>query len=200
MTGEDVPSAELLWVHAGGGSKLVALNRDGTRPSPFLALPGRLNAKTAAAVHAGRYGVCMVKDVGEYMHQDREHYKMRLKRSTWRLSWHGPRHVTSVAALRREVRRRQRRAGQLMAGWNALADLCGVQPPAAARRLKGRGHARIHTQKGHVARLTASNETGYYPYLQRIVARQHNAVGKKFKSVAARRTAILKKIIRRQYT
>lgn len=155
------------------------------RPGPFRVYSGRVSkAKLDALTGGGRVEV--VKNVGYFMKEHAGQYRMRRSGKAVRLRWSGVRHVASMAAVRKEMKARQRKAGQLMAGWKALAARSGGKLPAAVQKQRGKGTATVKRDRRHGAVLEAHNK-GFYPGLQRIVDRQMPALRKKVRSMAKKR-------------
>lgn len=161
------------------------------RPSPFRVVRGKPSRKTLAAMNAGKWRVEFVEDLQEFMARSRQYYMGR-RGSTYRLKWSGVRHVTTLAAVRQEVRRRQHLAGKLMAGWKPLAHAAGTKLPAAVEKQSGKGSARIRRSVLHKATLEGRN-AGHYPELQKLVNRQIPWIMKRNKQLAKKRAKQLGK-------
>lgn len=165
----------------------------GGRPSPFRVISGRPTRKMLAAMNVGqRHKVEFAKgNLGEFMRNAGQYYMGR-EGSTYRMKWSGPRHVTTMAAVRAEIRRRQHLVGKLMAGWKPLAAKTKVKLPAAAAKASGKGSAKVSRDGAHKAVLTASNG-GHYPQMQAIINRQLPGLRKKNRNLAKRRAKTLSK-------
>lgn len=166
--------------------------------SPFRVVRGRVGKKALAALGVGRYGVEYVTDVGQYMTENRERYRVyaRYKGAAARMHWYGVRHVATVASVRKEIRRRQALAGKLMAGWKPLAHKSGTRLPAAVEKQTGRGSAKIRRSTLHKATLEGRNG-GHYPALQELVNRQVPWILKRNRSIAKKRAKQLGKKLKK---
>lgn len=155
--------------------------------SPFRVVRGRMSKKALAALGVG-HRVEFVKNVGAHIAENRENYRVyaRYRDSAARMRWHGVRHVATVASVRREIKARQRRAGQLMAGWKALAARSGGKLPAAVQKQRGKGTATVRRDRRRGAVIEGHNK-GFYPGLQRIVNSQMPALREKVRRMAKRR-------------
>lgn len=155
--------------------------------SPFRVVRGRVSKRALAALGVG-HRVEFVKNVGAHIAENRANYRVyaRYKGAAARMHWHGVRHVATVASVRREIKARQRKAGQLMAGWKALAARSGAKLPAAVQKQRGKGTATVKRDWRGGAVIEGHNK-GFYPGLQRIVDRQMPALRKKVRSMAKKR-------------
>lgn len=162
--------------------------------SPFRVVRGRVGKKALAALGVGRYGVEYVTDVGQYMTANRERYRVyaRYKGAAARMHWYGVRHVATVASVRKEMKARQKKAGQLMAGWKAMARKSGAKLPTAVEKQSGKGSAVIRRNSGHKVEMEAINKGGYNG-LQTIVDRQMPGLREKLKGMAKERAEQLGK-------
>lgn len=194
---EPFSDEDIVWFTLGDGTRIARFKyRGDDRPSPFRVMQGRVSKKALAAMNVGKWRVEFVKsDLGGFMRSKRQYY-MGPNGSAYRLKWRGPRHVTTMAAVRAEIRRRQYLAGRLMAGWNPFAKKVKVRLPAAAGRHSGAGTATTKRDSKHKAVLTATNK-GHYPGLQDIVNRQMPGIRKKNRSIAKRRAAALGKKLKK---
>lgn len=165
------------------------------RPSPFRVMRGRPSKKTLAALNVGKWRVEFVQDLQGFMARSRQYY-MGLRGSTYRLKWSGVRHVTTLAAVRQEVRRRQHLAGKLMAGWKPLAHAAGTKLPAAVEKQTGKGSAKIKHSMLHKAVLEGRN-SGHYPELQKLVNRQVPWILKRNRALAKKRAKQLGKKLKK---
>lgn len=166
------------------------------RPSPFRVVRGKPSRKTLAALNVGpRYKVEFVQELPEFMAKSGQYY-MGLRGSTYRLKWSGVRHVTTMGAVRAEIRRRQHLAGKLMAGWKPLAHKAGTRLPADVEKQTGRGSAKVRRSVLHKATLEGRNG-GHYPALQKLVNRQVPWIMKRNRSIAKRRAKQLGKKLRK---
>lgn len=160
--------------------------------SPFRVIEGRMGKVKAALYNVGRYGVKYVQqNLGEFMDEQGTYPLRKTRKGVYRLRWHGVRHVTTRAAVKVEVRRRQHLVGKLMHGWEPLAKKAKVKLPAAAKR-GGKGTAKVRHDGKHKAVLDATNN-GHYPELQRIVNRQLPGIRKKNAALAKKRAKALAK-------
>lgn len=163
------------------------------RPGPFRVYQGNVSKAKLAGLGVGGK-VEHVRNVGSFMRGRGGQYRMRRRGRAVRLSWVGVRHVASQAAVRKEMKARQRKAGKLMAGWKAMARKSGGKLPAAVEKQSGRGSAAIRKSRQHKAVLEAKNSGGYRG-LQAIVDRQMPAVRKKVRALAKKHAkAIGKKL------
>lgn len=165
------------------------------RPGPFRVYSGRVSkAKLAALAAGGRVEV--VKNVGDFMKEHAGQYRMRRSGKAVRLRWSGVRHVASMAAVRKEMKARQRKAGRLMAGWKPLAHAAGTKLPAAVEKQSGKGSARIRRSMLHKAVLEGRN-AGHYPELQKLVNRQIPWLQKRNRQLAKKRAKQLGKKLKK---
>ena len=166
----------------------------GDKVSPFRVMRGRVSQKKLDALHVGKWRVRYIQDVGKWMRESGQYWMSR-RGNTWRMRWEGTRHVTTEAAVRREIRRRQRLAGSLMAGWKALAHESGVKLPAAVEKQRGRGTAKMRRSAAHKAVLEARNK-GKYPELQVLVDRQMPYLRKRNKQILKRKLKKMGKVLK----
>lgn len=148
----------LIYRYGRDGRLHAFLVDDGGRrrsPSPFRVLRRRPGARALEALRAG--GAEFVDDVGGWIRSRPEQYRMERRRGVRRLWWHGTRHFSTVAAVRREANARKARAGQLLAGWKAAAAKCAARIPAAVSRQPGRGTARLRRDRRHGCVLVVTN-------------------------------------------
>ncbi len=166
---EDLDPAEvdIRWFTLPGASprdrKAVLWADQNRQPGPFVAV--KRTAQNRAALDAIRenpngYGVRFVTSVGKHLKQA-GNYNLRRKGRVWRLSWHGPRHISTAPRVNAEIRRRQKKVGGQAAGWNPLARFAGVEVPSTCSHVKGRGAARVVRRRGDQARLMATNKQHY---------------------------------------
>ena len=182
---------DIFWFTNANGDRVARFgNYEGGRVSPFRVMRGRVSQKKLDALHVGKFRVRFIDDVGAWMKKSGQYY-MRWRGSAWRLNWVGTRHVTTQAAMNREIRRRQRLAGSLMAGWKALAHEVGAKLPAAVERQAGRGTAKMKKSQLHKATLEARNR-GKYPELQVLVDRQMPYLRKRNKQILKKRMKKMK--------
>ena len=181
---------DIFWFTTANGDRVARFNDyNGGRPSPFRVISGRVSKKMLKAMNVGRYRVQFVQsDLSSWMKKSgtRSWYYMDREYNTYRLKWRGTRHVTTMAAVRAEIRRRQALAGSLMAGWKPLAHKAGTRLPAAVERQQGRGSATVQRSAMHKATLTGKNG-GHYPELQHLVNRQIPWLRKKNARLAKKR-------------
>ena len=164
------------------------------RPSPFRVFSGPVSKAKLNALGAGTR-VEYAKNVGSFMAARPKQYRMRRSGRAVRLAWSGVRHVASMAAVRKEMKARQKRAGRLMAGWKAMARKAGTKLPAAVEKQSGKGSATIKRSRQHKAVLTAHNR-GNYRGLQKIVDRQLPGLQKKLRSLAKKRAKNMRKALK----
>lgn len=177
---------DIFWYHDKGGvlrARIGGYTDD--RPSPFRVMRSRPSKKALAALNVGRHKVEFVQDLPGFISKSRQYYMGR-SGSTYRLKWSGPRHVTTTAAVRQEIRRRQHLAGRLMAGWKPLAHVAGTKLPAAVEKQSGKGSAKIRHSMLHKAVLEGRNG-GHYPALQKLVNRQVPWILKRNRALAKKR-------------
>lgn len=188
---------DIFWYHDGKG---VLRARIGgyteKRPSPFRVVRGKPSRKTLAALNVGQqHKVEFVQDLAGFMPRSGQYYMGR-RGSTYRLKWKGVRHVTTLGAVRQEIRRRQHLAGQLMAGWKPLAHAAGTKLPAAVEKQSGKGSAKIRHSMLHKAVLEGRN-SGHYPELQKLINRQVPWILKCNRALAKKRAKQLGKKLRK---
>lgn len=159
------------WQRVGGEGRLVltppdqtdALGRKkrGSNIGPFLAVSGKITDAKRREVNVGKYGVKLITGLRSYVIAHSDVYKMRRRGKAMRLTWHGPRHAAKLSEIRKEVSRRQKQVGKLMAGWRAMASWCGAKLPAFVQAFPGKGEAKFSRPKPHAAQLTGKNSTPY---------------------------------------
>ena len=184
---EPFSDEDIVWFTLGDGTRIARFKyRGDARPSPFRVMQGRVSKKALAAMNVGKWRVEFVKgNLGGFMRKAGQYYMGR-SGSTYRLKWRGTRHVTTMGAVRAEIRRRQRLAGQLMAGWKPLAHAAGTKLPAAVEKQTGKGSAKIKHSMLHKAVLEGRN-SGHYPELQKLVNRQIPWILKRNRALAKKR-------------
>lgn len=185
---EPYSEADIMWLTLGDGTRIARFKTKGNnaRPSPFRLVQGRVSQKVLAAMNVGKYHVEFIKSgLGSYMRRSTQYYMGR-RGSAYRLKWRGVRHITTMGAVRTEIRRRQHLAGKLIAGWKPLAHKVKVRLPGQAERVTGKGSVKVQRDSAHRATMTATNG-GHYPELQSIVNRQMPALRKKNRSLAKKR-------------
>lgn len=169
---------------------------DGTRrrsrASAFRIYKGRVTARKLAALGVGKYNIQSVTNIRSWVQKHPSNYRMQKVRGTYHMHWCATRHVASEAAVKAEVRRRQKNAGKLMAGWKAMAAKVGATLPSAVSRQQGNGSAAIRKSRAHRAVLNAHNR-GNYSGLQVIVDRQMAALSPRLQSMAKKRARALGK-------
>lgn len=189
---EPYSDKDIYWVTV-YGDKIARFYRKNGRPSPFRVIAGRVNERALRSMNVGRYRVEFIKhSLGGWIKHHPEQYCMGPTRRSYRFKWYGVRHVTTLGAVRTEIRRRQHLAGKLMAGWKPFAKKVKVRLPAAAEKQSGAGTVKTRSSVAHKAVLEASNK-GHYPGLQAIVDRQIPGIVKKNKGIAKRRARELAK-------
>lgn len=189
----------IVWRTKNGQHYAVFADDNGTitsrKPSPFRVIRGRVTPQKLAGLQKGRRGTQWVgSDVHAFMKTHGGQY--RLVGSPVRLRWHGARHLVSLASVRAEIRRRQARAGRLMAGWSAVAHFGKVALPSAVARHHGAGYIRIRKDKAHGAVLTAHN-VGNFSEMQAIVDKNLPKIRAKFQNTARRRAKITAQKLRK---
>lgn len=185
---EPFSDKDIVWYSLRDGTHIARfMNRATGRPSPFRVIRGRVSRQVLAAMNVGRWRVEYVqRDLAGFMRSRPGQYYMGKAGRVYRMKWRGVRHVTTAAAVAKEIRRRQRRAGALMAGWKALAARAGARLPAAVMRQTGRGSARLRRDGRHGAVLSGTN-SGNYRGLQAIVDRQLPGLRRRNVRLARRR-------------
>ncbi|MDO4818072.1 MAG: hypothetical protein Q3986_06565 [Akkermansia sp.] len=139
--GQEV-DGEMRWITVNGQPKLVF--RDKTKlarqPSPFVQVR-KIDDKVKEAHHVGKYKVEATEDPDKYMKMRpyRYYLKRRAGKGAAHLRWNGARVIALARGVKAAIRKRQKRAGTLMSGWNALAGQVGAKLPASIQRLHGRG-------------------------------------------------------------
>lgn len=191
---------DIFWFTTPNGARVARFNDyNGGRPSPFRVISGRVSKKMLKAMNVGRYRVQFVQsDLSSWMKKrgTRSWYYMDREGSTYRLKWRGTRHVTTMAAVRAEIRRRQALAGSLMAGWKPLAHKAGTKLPAAVEKQSGKGSAKIKHSMLHKAVLEGRN-VGHYPELQKLVNRQIPWILKRNRALAKKRARAMGKKLKK---
>lgn len=186
-TEEPFTDENIVWRRSKTGELFAKIEgKPGGRPSPFRVYTGRVSAAKLKALGTGSNGVEHAVNVRSFMAARPKQYRMRRRKNAVRLSWVGTRHVASQAAVRKEMKRRQKKAGTLMAGWKALAAKSGTRLPSAVQKQSGKGSASIKRSMRHKAVLEAHNR-GNYRGLQVIVDRQLPGLRKKLRSMAKKR-------------
>ena len=181
------------WFTDDAGVKRAYINlprRTKRKPSPFRVVSGRVDEAVLRSFGVGRHRVQFVSgNLGAFMAANREWYYMSERRRTWRMHWAGVRHVTTEAAVREEITRRQFLVGALMNGWEAMAKKTGYRMPGMARR-GGKGSCTVRHDAKAKATMTGTN-AGHYPGLQRIIDRQVPGIVRKNRKLAKKRAAVL---------
>lgn len=160
------------------------------KASPFRVYTNKPTKAKLAALNVG-HRVHHATNVREFISQRPGQYKFRRVGNAVRFSWEGVRHVASMAAVRREIRRRQQLAGTLMAGWKPLARKARAKLPRQIESKHGLGSASVTPCRQHKVSLVARNR-GNYKGLQRIVDRQVPGLRRKLRSMARRRAKMMK--------
>lgn len=183
---EPFSETDVYWITVGGKQLARISGKNDGRPSPFRVVAGGVDARILESMNVGKYHVKYVTDLGTFMQSSAQYYMGRRKGGrVYGLKWTGPRHVTTEAAVRAEIRRRQHLVGKLMGGWQPLCKYTGVRMPADAARQAGNGTAQV-VRSAHKAELAATNK-GHYPGLQRIINRQLPGINRKNKKLAKKR-------------
>lgn len=168
---------DFRWITVHGMPKLVRRNSEQAAPTPFIAVEGRLTPAKVRAIMAqhnvGRYHVQFItEDLSGFMKSSGQYrlsgHKVR------RLSWRGPRHLATAAAIRGEVKRRQMQVGRLAAGWAPTARLVRARMTGVPGRHAGEGSV-VKRGRGVKKSITATNSVPYSP-LGRIVKRNERRV------------------------
>ncbi len=158
-------------------------------PGPFRMVRGKVSQKKLDALGHGSYGVKYAAHVRSFMKANSGQYSFK-RRGTdraVRLSWHGTRHIASYNDVKREVQRRQKKAGQLMAGWKSFAHMAGICLQPAVESQRGKGSSKMRRSVVHGAVMTGTNK-GNYHGLQRLVDRQMPYLNRKLKTLARKHT------------
>lgn len=164
---------DFRWITVGGEPKLVLRSGHAHR-SPFFKVTGRISPKKLEALKTqygvGKYHVQYVDaDLGRFMRSVGQ-YTLRGRRVKY-LSWHGPRHLVTAAAIRAEVKRRQMQVGRLVGGWGPMAKLCGAKMTGVPKTQQGSREGRaVKRGSGLAKTVTATNSVPYSP-LRSIVKR-----------------------------
>lgn len=193
----DEKDGEMCWITVHGQPKLVFKDkyRQDRQPSPFVAVR-RIDDKAKAAHNVGKYGVEVAEDPAAYMASKPGRYYVRRRsgKGAAHLRWSGARAITTAAALKKAVRERQRRAGTLMSGWNALANEVHARLPASIKRLPGRGScARVKDNEDRL-RLSGRNSADVHRVgLDGILARRKKQIDNIIKKKLATRANILRR-------
>lgn len=154
------------WITVNGQPKLVPTRGHALR-SPFFKVAGRITPQKLEALktqyNVGKYHVQYVDgDLGSFMRSVGQ-YHLRGRKVKY-LSWNGPRHLVTAAAIRAEVKRRQMQVGRLVGGWGPMAKLCGAKmtgvPKTQAASREGRA---VKRGSGLAKTVTATNSVPYSP-------------------------------------
>lgn len=151
---------------ASGEKKLVPVSGHGML-SPFFKVTGRISPSKLAALKAqynvGKYHVQYVDgDLGSFMRSVGQ-YRISGRKVKY-LSWHGPRHLVTAAAIRAEVKRRQMQVGRLVGGWGPMAKLCGAKMAGVPKTQAGSREGRaVKRGSGLHKTVTATNSVPYSP-------------------------------------
>ena len=189
------------WITLADGSrKLVPRSGQGRR-SPFFKVTGRISPKKLEALKAqygvGKYHVQYVDaDLGRFMRSVGQ-YTLRGRRVKY-LSWTGPRHLVTAAAIRAEVKRRQMQVGRLVGGWGPMAKLCGAKMTGVPKTQQGSREGRaVKRGSGLAKTVTATNSVPYSP-LRSIVKRREkriqNGIKKRGRYLAEKKRKKLRKL------
>lgn len=160
------------WKRVGGEGRLVLTpppsqtdeigrKKRGVNIGPFLAVSGKITDAKRREYNVGKYGVKLITGLRSYVIAHADVYKMRRRGNAMRLTWHGPRHAARLSEIRKEVSRRRKQVGKLMAGWRAMASWCGAKLPAFVQAFPGKGEAKLTRPKPHAAQITGKNSTPY---------------------------------------
>lgn len=165
---------DFRWITVGGEQRLVARSGHRIERSPFFKVTGRISPKKLEALkkqyNVGKYHVQYITgDLGRFIRYSDQY---RLK-GWWvkYLSWNGPRHLVTAAAIRAEVKRRQMQVGRLVGGWGPMAKLCGAKMTGVPKTQQGSREGRaVKRGSGLAKTVTATNSVPYSP-LRSIVKR-----------------------------
>lgn len=194
--GTEVPG-DMRWITVHGKPKLVFKNKaiQARQPSPFI-LVKKVDDKVREAHHVGKYGVVVAEDPAAYLagQPARFYVKRRHGKGAAHLRWSGARAIATTAAVKRAIRVRQKRAGTLMSGWNALAGEVHAQLPASIKRLRGRGSCEKSKQGPDKLAISGRNKAdvhgvGLAPLLDKRRKKIDEAIRRKLKA----RNAILRR-------
>lgn len=154
--------SDFRWIHVGGELRLVPLIKRKGYPTPFYAITGKNAALKAAQLGAGRYRLQYVEgDLATFMRSSGNYYiSTNNRKGAAHLKFVGPRHLAPAAAIMAEVKRRQKQAGRLLAGWRAMAKLSKARLTGCPSRHKGEGSAIKHG-RGAAKTVTARNSTPF---------------------------------------
>lgn len=176
-------------------SSEVAREKRG-RVSPFYAFKGRPSKQLLQGMGVGKYRVEYIprlqgvvrhgRSQGAAYYFYRDAYHGRKHHKPVRLGWYGVRHVTSRAALRTEVRRRQFLVGHLAAGWKPIAVRSRAKLPAAVAKHKGHGSVTVRHDSRHGAVADITNHS-FDSRLQSIVDRNVPKTRRKNRAIARKR-------------
>ena len=157
------------WVTVNGKPTLVPIRPEQGRPTPFLAVTGRVRPEVLRAMNVGRHHVQFVeRDLGGFMRASGAYQLCRRRGgNVMGLKWSGTRHVATAGAIREEVKRRQMQVGRLVAGWMPMARLSKARMQGVPGRFSGEGRA-VKRGRGHKKMVTATNSVPYGP-LQRMM-------------------------------
>lgn len=188
--------SDFRWIHVGGDLRLVPLIKRKGYPTPFYAVTGKKAASQAAELGAGRYRVQFVESgLGEFMRASGNYYISVNSKGTAHLKFIGPRHFAPAAAITAEVKRRQKQAGRLLAGWRAMAKLSKARLTGCPSRHKGEGSA-VKKGSGAAKTVTARNSVPFGE-LRAILRREsssiHRAIKKRGHELAQKKRARLRR-------
>lgn len=192
------------WQRVGGENRLVltppdqtdALGRKkrGANIGPFLAVSGKITDAKRREYNVGKYGVKLITGLRSYVIAHSDVYKMRRRGNAMRLTWHGPRHAARLGDIRKEISRRQKQVGKLMAGWRAMASWCGAKLPAFVQAFPGKGEAKLTRPKPHAVQLTGKNSTPYgRADLNKALAKNRGRINRSVAAAAKVRQRVLRK-------
>ena len=199
-------NSKLGWYTSPGGRRHAYLYDEDTpydkqgRVSPFFVWTKSNDSVLAMSqclrARGGKYGLEFLRSlegvVGNRKRRGAAGYyyaasfRGRKRTKPVRLMWYGVRHVTTIEALRKEVRRRQFLVGHLAAGWKPIALRSGAKLPAAVNKHAGHGSVTMRHDSRHGAVATAVNHSSD-SRLQSIVDRNVPKLRKKFRATARRR-------------
>ena len=185
------------WIHVGGELKLVPLIKRHGFPTPFLAVTGKISDKKLQFLNVGRYRVQFVEsDLGAFMRSSGNYYISVNRKGAAHLKFVGPRHVAPAATIMAEVKRRQKQAGRLLAGWRAMAKLSKARLTGCPSRHKGEGSA-VKRGRGAAKTITARNAAPYgelRPILRRETPAIRRAIKRRGMEQARKQRARLRRV------
>ena len=189
---------DFRWIHVGGELRLVPLIKRKGYPTPFYAVTGKNAALKAAKLGAGRYRLQFVEgDLAAFMRSSGNYYiSTNNRKGAAHLKFVGPRHLAAASAITAEVKRRQKQAGRLLAGWRAMAKLSKARLTGCPSRHKGEGSA-VKRGRGAAKTVTARNSTPFgelRPILRREAPSIARAIKKRGHELAQKKRSRLRRM------